>query len=281
MKTIGIVLLLSIISFGLFSQQPNLEIHTPEKSWVSLINKQDIGDAEYGWWTIWHEMKKNKQYNVAEFVDEDENGKIYGTKISDIQDGNYVLVVFLPGATFYDEMTSDGLVIEAFYVDGGTIYLGDEPLYSNQLSFISEDFTEWNCLSCPFLYVHNGSDYIKLTEILKDVAGEKNKCQTAFEIPKEYVINNKLKIMISEEKEETTYLDELKLMVDEKPVNPITSNPKLNLNDNNYLIMKKGNKTFIEYQIKTNAKSIILESTGYYNPSKAYINHVYNKYLNQ
>lgn len=259
----------------------HLTIYTDVEVWVSLINNNDAKNAQYGWWSVWHDNKTAKRYIVS--TEDNEAG--YKSFLSNIGDGTYTLVIYLPSSQFDKEYKTDGIALENVVVDNGSIILGDSELYSKELSYSNAigDFKDWNCLSCPWLYVYNGKEYIKETEIIKDVAGKENETTTSYQLCHKSVVNGYIKVLVKEEKEETTYLDKLVLRVNGVEILPSnTTSSVLNSDDKNYLILEKGESFEVEFKVGaeiTKNTEIVIESTGYYNPSQQYLTEIYNRYL--
>jgi len=238
----------------------NVIINTPKECWVSLINEQDAKSGKYGWWSIWHDQKSAGLISKTPYT------------FYNVTPGRYVLVVYNPASKNYDPNSgklnerSDGVVIENINIDGKSIY---------KFNLEQKDFKDWNCLSCPWLYLYDGKEFVKLTEVLKDVIGEKN-CLTDFiAIPNSYIINNKLKILLKEEKEEITFIDGVSLLVDDEEIISTLSEVKaLTFDDNEYFELRKSQSIELTFNLRefTNIKGIIqLKIRGYYEPEESFV----------
>ena len=140
------------------------------------------------------------------------------------------------------------------------------------------DFKAWNCLSCPWLYIFNGNQYVRYTEILKDVVGYELKTTTLHSIPNKYIFDGRIRLRIMEEKDERTYIDRLVLKVNGLYCLPSgTEKNKNNLTaiDDRYSILNKGDHIDLEFIIPAKIEStteLKLEANGYYVPEIELIN---------
>jgi len=137
------------------------------------------------------------------------------------------------------------------------------------------DFKEWNCLSCPWLYVYNGNEYEKITEVLKDVIG-KNSCTTdMIEIPETFVVNNKLEILLKEEKEEITFIDGVSLVINDQEIFPVSvDKEEISNYDENYLTLKQNESIILEFDLKdfdVTKDNVKLKVSGYYVPEESFV----------
>ena len=246
----------------------------PFDCWVSLISSNEAAAGEYGWWSVWKDKKNSKNFAIA-----NESNNYSVTLPADA--GNYTLIVYRKGAN-YETDGSDGVVIEEIVCD---VWYDEEWGSSLKYEFKKGDFVDWNCLSCPWLYVFDGNKFVKKTEIIKDVVGKENKQTNLYQLEASSVIDGKLKLKIQEEKDEISYLDKIALKVNGVYYPALLSDGNkhslLLKEDNEYLTLVKGENIELEFLIPTNIKieSIELEATGYYEPSKEFISEVYQKCL--
>jgi hypothetical protein len=238
----------------------NISVTTPKQCWSVLISEQEASGGQYGWWSVWHDKKRSGNVNSTP------------TTFYNVSPGKYVLVVYDPASNNYDPNSgriseqSDGVVIEDIYIDGSTIY---------NFNLEQSDFKDWNCLSCPWLYVHDGKDYVKFTEVLKDVVGEEN-CKTDYVvIPSSFIIDNKLKILIREEKEEITFIDGISLFVNDKEIVPNSAiSEQITYSDDNYLILKRDESIDLIFDLDESIPTegmIELRVRGYYEPEENFV----------
>lgn len=265
------LLFTTLLAFGILfnAKAQTLVIDAYKECWVALIPDILAAEEEYGWWSIWAKMKEEQLYETTPF----------STPMEDMPEeffGTYTIIVYNPNAQYPDD-GGDGVVIESVYLDNTT---------DLDYFFSESDFNTWNCLSCPYLYIFDGENYVKTTEILEDVVGIENQTTTHHEISVNNIIDGKLKIQIHEEKDEITHIDKLNLVVDGKVYVPETINPelaqKLSSQDGEDWKMKKGDHislTFnIDQEVNENSE-IYLEAHGYYVPDAEFLEAVYQKYL--
>jgi hypothetical protein len=219
------------------------------------------------WWNEWQKLKKA--------------GKTKKTPatFTNIPKGKYTIVIYNPASKSFDPNSSnpneqsDGVVLEQVEIDG-----------NNSFEAKKDDFKEWNCLSCPWLYVFDGQNYMRQCEIIKDVVGKSAETTTKHQIDSKMLKNNTLKIKIQEEKDEISYLNRLVLKVGKNTYLPSASSSveALYAKDQNYLQLRKGEFIEIEFKIPQEADlsaEITLEATGYYEPDKEFLKAVYQQYL--
>lgn len=247
-------------AFGQVSAQ-NIQIKAYTKCKVALINKTEIGSAKYGWWSAWQTKKKSKAYKTTP------------CNFNNISPGTYTLVVYNPNASTSGS-GGDGVVLKE-------IVVGKK--FNLKAYYDKSDFKEWNCLSCPWLYVYEGNCFVKKTEILKDVVGTENKTTTRFEIAHSAIKDGILKIKVQEEKDEITHIDQLHLRINGKTYLPQEQGSQaLAQNDGQYKKLKKGDSMELTFKVPALLKAsdkVILESTGFYIPDAKFLAKVYKKYL--
>lgn len=254
--------LTAVFLFSTSLQAQSIKIDAYTKCWVALISQQEAKAAgQFGWWQAWQNKKKAGEYFKTPYT------------FKKIIPGTYTIVVFNPTAQTNGN-GGDGVVLEKVIVS---------KKFKLNAYYAKEDFKEWYCLSCPWLYVHNGKCFVKETEILKDVVGKKNKTTTRFEIAHEAIQNGLLKIKVQEEKDEITHLDQLHIKINGKiylPQEKVAG--MLATNDGQYKKLKKGESIALTFKLPTSLKTtdkVVLESTGFYIPDGQFLEAVYQKYL--
>ncbi|OJJ20254.1 hypothetical protein BKI52_17460 [marine bacterium AO1-C] len=241
-------------------QAQTLKIDAYTKCQVALIEKSEIGKDPYGWWSIWHKKKKNNDYKSTPCT------------FKGLAPGIYTVVVYNPAASAGNDK-SDGVILKE-------IVVGKK--FNLKAYYEKSDFKDWNCLSCPWLYIYNGQCFKKQTEVLKDVVGRANKTTTSFIIDPKTIIDGQLRIKIQEEKDEITHLDQLQVRINGKVYLPNKQGELLNQNDDQYLKLKKGESIEVSFNLPKNLQAsdkIVLESTGFYIPDAQFLEAVYQKYL--
>jgi len=255
-------LMLSLALSQKSQAQSSVTIDADYTSWVAIISDEYAATYEYGWWSVWREMVEEGNYQTID----DEDLAVF----PEVPEGYYTIVVYTE-----DAADSDGVVLESVYIDGSESY---------DFYFGVDDFIEWNCLSCPFLYVFDGKKYVKTTEIIQDIVGKERKTTTTHPLSPEVVIDGKVKIRIQEEKDEISHLDKIQLVADGKIYNPICIRQaevtsQLLAEDENYLILQKGQFVELEFEVGNSVESLELQATGYYIPDPEFLEAVYYKYL--
>ncbi len=248
----------------------------PEECWVVAISNSESEEADYGWWSVWRAKKENHLFAITCA----ENN--YTVKIP-VDAGTYTLIVYRPNLE-YTNGGSDGIILEEIMTD---IWYDEAWGSSLTYKFESGDFVEWNCLSCPWLYVHDGNNFLKKTEIIKDVVGKDSKQTNLYELEKSSIIDGILKIKIQEEKDETSYLDHIALKVNGVYYPALltdgSKHNQLLKEDEQYLSLNKGENIELEFQIPSNIiiETVELEASGYYEPSVQYLSEAYQRCLNK
>ncbi|WP_299463965.1 hypothetical protein [uncultured Microscilla sp.] len=256
------LLMACCLSLGQLSAQ-TIKINAYTKCKVALISAQEVKDAgRYGWWSAWQTKKKSKDYKDTPCT------------FKNIVPGVYTIVVYNPKASTSTDK-GDGVVLEK-------ITVGKK--FNLKAYYNAGDFRDWNCLSCPWLYVYDGQCFMKKTEILKDVVGAKNKTTTVYEVDPQAIKNGVLKIKIQEEKNEITHLDQVQVRLNGQTYLPQEQATLAQLahNDGQYQKLKKGDAITLTFQLPAHLKpsdKIRLESTGFYIPDAQFLEAVYQKYL--
>ncbi len=268
MKKVFLITLLSVLSLMLKAQTISVDAHTD--CWVAVIDENAAKHGKYGWWSVWHIIKREKRYKETPCTFEG------------LKPGKYTLVVYNPEAVDFDPNSgselekSDGVVMEEVVLTHSSAL---------EYDFDEEDFQEWNCLSCPWLYVFDGQQFIKTTEVLKDVVGEENRQITTTAIQPENFRNGTLKIRIQEEKDEITHLHAVTLKVNGVvcPMKIADKTTAQKLTDaDKYLELRKGDAVDIEFELPknmTNIENVILETEGFYEPEPEFLKQIKQKYL--
>lgn len=248
-----------------------LRVDAYKKVTLALISEAEAKDKEFGWWDVWTDQKKAKAKIQSPHV------------FKALQPGIYTLIAYDPASANFDpngndpDEQSDGVVLEKV-----TITADCKLSYS----FKKSDFKEWNCLSCPWLYVDSGEGYARITEVLKDVVGLENQTTTSFTIEASAVVDGVIKIRLQEEKDEITRIDRCVISIAGVDIaakaDTSTAMAKLASSDGNHLILKKGDSIDLEFALPNDraaTASIVLKTTGYYEPDSAFLDAIYKKYL--
>jgi hypothetical protein len=159
-------------------------------------------------------------------------------------------------------------VKEKLYAEGGDIYLDSSFVDLDDENFQIE--LTLNC-ACPFFYyVVNNNEFLG-GEIIRNQNSKEKDLIGSSEIKKEYLKSDSIKLVIKEEKDETSYIDEIYILINDKiKIYPICTDRNIqnliNIADNKYAIMNKGDYFNLKFEIPKNLniqKSSIV-SKGYY-----------------
>jgi len=129
------------------------------------------------------------------------------------------------------------------------------------------DFTT---AASPFIYIFDGQDYKKLSDFIPGATSPDKEYVHYTDITgKTDVIDGKVKLKITEELEETTYLDRIYLRVDgihivELDTISDTDKQLLRYSDSQYLVMKQGEEYLLEFKLQRIHDSIEFVAEGYY-----------------
>jgi len=126
-------------------------------------------------------------------------------------------------------------------------------------------------LACPFVYVHTGEGPVFVGEILRNVIGKDRETTQTLELPVHLNEDGALRVRISEEKSEITYLDAVRLLVDGRAVLPdscIATEAAWCDVDGRYHLMQEGDLLELRFAVGEvpGGASVALEASGYYVP---------------
>jgi hypothetical protein len=260
MTLLKIALVIGFIAPSIAFAQTTIKVKTEDAECrVALISDQEAKAGEYGWWSVWQELNRDNRTasTPTEFTAEP---------------GTYTLVVYWEN----NNDRSDGIALEKIHLA--------PYVTSINYTFSPSDFTEWNCLSCPWLCIYDGKDYVKHSEVLKDVTGYENRTTTTTSIDPSLVIDGKLSFQIREEKDEISYIDQIRLKVGDQylSVSADRDAALLSATDDEFLMLKKGQQINLSVEMPSswNASTpLVLEVTGYYHPEQAFMTEITNKLL--
>jgi len=116
-------------------------------------------------------------------------------------------------------------------------------------------------LACPYVYIINNGKKIFINEILKEAKFMMNEKTEKVKIPSFAIDSNKLQVIITEEKQEVSYISDIRLICGEEEFIP-------NIDLTNYLVLRKGEKLIVNFDITGKSKdSIYIQLTGFYIPT--------------
>jgi hypothetical protein len=110
----------------------------------------------------------------------------------------------------------------------------------NALKLSVTDRDGW---ACPWLHAYNGSSFERRTEILRNIRGKRNEQTEISPIGSVEIVDDAITLMVAEEKEEVSFIDELYIIVDGTEVraeaDPYVA-AKVAENDQDYLVITGG-----------------------------------------
>ncbi|MDX2305482.1 MAG: hypothetical protein NW226_21905 [Microscillaceae bacterium] len=234
--------------------------------WAAVISEEEAKapENEYGWWSAWQKIKEAKKYKTTPAT------------FTNLPKGKYIIVIYNPASQKFDPnagipgQASDGVVLEEVDIQGDQTFTVEKG-----------DFKDWNCLSCPWLYVWNGKEFVRQSEVIKDVVGKTNEKMTSTSIAPACMMGQILKIRIQEEKDEISFLNQVVLKINDQLILP-QNQKALENEDDSYISLKKGESIELEFIWKeaiTSDTKIELFTRGYYEPDRKFLSEIYQKYL--
>jgi hypothetical protein len=157
----------------------------------------------------------------------------------------------------------------------GTYVLDDLYIKQSELYIQPDDEVDYsNMAACPFVYLGDIQNKIYKGEILRYLNAEYTETWQKLDIKLDAKIYSNIKICISEEKDETTYLNSVYLEINGKIHTPklITSkNSKIISDDDKYVKLSKGEIIELQFDFKPELiKTCVLHAKGYYIPNEKY-----------
>lgn len=166
----------------------------------------------------------------------------------------------------------------------GTYKLDGLYLKQSDLYIQPEDKVDYSKMAaCPFVYFVDANNKIYKGEILRYLNSEYTETWQKLDMKLDAKIYSELKICISEEKDETTYLNSVYLNINGKIHTPKlinSKNRKIISDDDKYVKLSKGEIIKLQFDFKPELiKTCVLHAKGYYLPNEKYIslNNLNNK----
>ena len=159
----------------------------------------------------------------------------------------------------------------------GTYTLASKGIKQLKLYKQPEDEVDYSQMAaCPYVYLIEDDKLEFKGEILRYLNVDYAEVWQKLSISSKSKINNKIRIVISEEKEEETYLNAVYLLVDNKKIIPKIKSNKIELilkDDEQYLKLVKGDKIELEFALPKDCsvKTFDLFGKGYYLPKKVFL----------
>ena len=186
----------------------------------------------------------------------------------DFAPGHYMLAVAFIAAPLSREeagVPDDAVLYPGVTGGGASTDYQEIEIVAGQTTDLTITLTDSNGWACPWLYVFNGRDFERRTEILRNGHEPATEITPLGSVP---VIDGVITLRIAEEKQEITYIDELYLVVDGQRI-PAQAAPdvaaKVTAADRDYLMLTAG--TFYEFRFAVpDADQVSLGVSGFYVP---------------
>lgn len=148
-----------------------------------------------------------------------------------------------------------------------------EPGETNTITIAMTDADGW---ACPWLYVFNGQDFDRVTEILRNVRGAENAVTETTRIDGVPVIDGTITLRIDEEKDEISFIDEFYVVVEGVVISAEGSAEgefdavaQVASADQDYLVMTRGDSVEFSFNLPENLAdrdrvSVSVVVSGYY-----------------
>lgn len=119
---------------------------------------------------------------------------------------------------------------------------------------------------CPFVSAEVDNSFVDISEILRNIRYKSLEKEDVIVVPNNFIHNNSLKIKIDERKDEITFIDYLYLEIEGEFIYPEHSNLKLLNNDNDYVVLNKGEFVVLNFKIPQHLidSKIFLKAKGYF-----------------
>ncbi len=136
--------------------------------------------------------------------------------------------------------------------------------------------------SSPFLYIVFNGEFMRITDFLATATSAEREYTDYKDVTNTELIDGKVKLMITEELDEVTYLDRVFLRVDGKQIicpEPISGvNHLLIESDDQYLVMEKGDQYILEFSVD-NYEKLEFGAEGYFIENKSDGNSIHTDYV--
>ncbi|MBU0980310.1 MAG: hypothetical protein KJ709_05865 [Nanoarchaeota archaeon] len=121
----------------------------------------------------------------------------------------------------------------------------------------------------PFLYTYQDNEYTFLSDFIPGATSKEKEYTSFTDISRTEIVDNKLKLKITEELDETTYLDRIYLRVDGSEIVELSSVSDadislLKYSDDNYLVMNQGDVYYLEFDAPESYGKLEFAAEGYY-----------------
>jgi hypothetical protein len=186
----------------------------------------------------------------------------------DFAPGRYMLAVaFIAGPLSREEagVPDDTVLYPGITGGGASTDYQEIEIVARQTTDLTITLTDANGWACPWLYVFNGRDFERRTEILRNVREPATEITPLGTLP---VIDGVITLKIAEEKQEITTIDELYLVVDGQRI-PAQAAPdiaaRVVAQDGDVLILTAGTSYEFRFAVP-HADQVSLSVSGFYVP---------------
>ncbi len=197
----------------------------------------------------------------------------------------YVAAAFIAAPLSKEEAgLSDDVILYPGVTGGGasTDYfkITIEAEKNRPLKFTLTDENGW---ACTWLYAHNGRNFERRTEILRNVRRQENEQTETSNIGPVKIIDHTIIFRITEEKEEVSFIDEFYIILDGQKLHPEMDAhfvTRVAEQDQNYLTIKQGESFEFRFKIPRSFAgreqgNISVVVSGFYAPIEAHIRKSY------
>lgn len=128
------------------------------------------------------------------------------------------------------------------------------------------------CVACPFVYLESGSERFALGEILRNLRSPSLEKPQSLPLPS-LQATRATRIVLAEEKQETTYLDAIWLQVGDQRVLPAQCEaaplPAYCVADDRYFTLEQGQELELDFGSQSTSEAASLWAEGFYIPREA------------
>jgi hypothetical protein len=186
----------------------------------------------------------------------------------DFAPGRYRLAVAFIAAPLTPEeagVSGDTVLYPGITGGGASTDYQEIEIEAGKTTDLTITLTDSNGWACPWLYVYDGRDFERRTEILRNVREPATEITPLGSLP---AIDGVITLRIAEEKHEITYLDELYLVVDGQRI-PAQAAPdiaaRVAAQDGDVLILTAGTSYEFRFAVP-HADQVSLGVSGFYVP---------------
>jgi hypothetical protein len=188
----------------------------------------------------------------------------------------YVAAAFIAAALSREEAgVSEDVILYPGVTGGGasTDYKGIV-IKAGETADVKFILTDANGWACPWLYVYDGRDFVRRTEILRYLRGKQNEQTEVSPIGVVPVVDGAITLQITEEKREITFIDEVTLIVNGVEIRaeaePVFA-AQVSASDQDYLILARGQSYEFRFRLPAafaglDQADVSIAVTGFYIP---------------